>query len=541
IKSSDPALKLWVGELMYDTFFLGFNQRPEVETLSYEPILNIFANKSVRQAFSYAFNHSAYIQQVQDGLGEQLLGPVPEGIAAAADFPFYEFNLTAAAEKWNEAMSTGWLETVLDNCSFELHLAYPTGATYAEAAFIILKDGIIEMLTNSSYGAIQPSQPLTINIYALEYGYYQERYVDKGLSVYYFYSHSNYPDPNDSITRIVRSSSSPASRIDLSISDGWNATDLDASISIAAQETYPSDRYDLYQSIQDEISNHSAYLWVSQLPNVHIQKKDMYGYTFIPNRGVYFYHLWKIIRPTITPIMDFELELGTSGSTIDWTVSAESPSNYSIYRNYTKIDSGNWTGTMIQHTIGPLDVGLYNFTLIIWDENSLTATNTVFVTVVDTTGPSATATHVPIQPSNLDEVDVTAFVEDLSTIVNVTLSYSTDLGATWTSIEMTQTGTSTWNAIIPQQSSGSNVAYKIYSQDEYNNQGISSTYLYAVIEATTSPTNTITETTWSSTPTTPTTTGPSGFGDSSILILTLGGTIIVLVFIVFVFVRKTRS
>jgi peptide/nickel transport system substrate-binding protein len=537
IKSLNPDLKLWAGELTYDEFFLGFNQLPTIDPYPFETQLNPFANKSLRQAFSYAFNYSAFLDQNQYGLGDRLSGPVPSGIFASTETPEYEFNLTAAAEKWNEAMAGGWLEDVLANCSYKIEFVSATDDELSQSAFIILRNGMIEMLTNSSYGAIQPSEPLSIEIMFFEWQTYQERYEGRDLSLYFFEWHSHYPDPHDSVSEIVGSHSQPAAIIGLPGSEEWNSSYVDASILSAARETYPPTREDLYLDIQEQITNHSAYLWLTQLPAAHLETREMFGYTPIPNRGCYFYHLWKLISPTITPLANFELELGTSDYIMDWTVSAETPANYSIYRNGTEIAFGSWTGTSIQYTIGPLGVGLYNFTLVTRDENSLSATDEVFVTVLDTVEPSATATHVPLQPTNLEAVDVTAFVEDYSDIVNVTLSYSVDSGASWTSIEMTQNGANTWIASIPAQVSGTNVAYKVYAHDEYDNQGVSPTYLYSVIEAPTTSTSTD-----ATTPTTPTTPSPWGPGGDLGIMLALGGLIGgLVVIIVILFMRKSKS
>ena len=57
------------------------------------------------------------------------------------------------------------------------------------------------------------------------------------------------------------------------------------------------------------------------------------------------------------------------------------PSNYTLYRNDSLIDSGLWYGGAITANVDDLAVGTYNFTLVVWDQGGNEASDSVWVTV----------------------------------------------------------------------------------------------------------------------------------------------------------------
>jgi parallel beta-helix repeat protein len=92
--------------------------------------------------------------------------------------------------------------------------------------------------------------------------------------------------------------------------------------------------------------------------------------------------------PVITFLDDFNYEAGSTGNYVNWTPSDDHPDVYQIFRDETPIESGAWDGSNISISIDGLDLGVYNFTLLVWDTCANSASRTVFVTVEDTTPPT---------------------------------------------------------------------------------------------------------------------------------------------------------
>jgi parallel beta-helix repeat protein len=91
------------------------------------------------------------------------------------------------------------------------------------------------------------------------------------------------------------------------------------------------------------------------------------------------------IPPYVDSPDDFQYESGTTGHNITWSPSDPNPVSYEILRNGTKTDSGPWDGSDIEISIDGLDLGNYNFTIVVLDISGNTASDTVMVSVVDTT------------------------------------------------------------------------------------------------------------------------------------------------------------
>ena len=95
--------------------------------------------------------------------------------------------------------------------------------------------------------------------------------------------------------------------------------------------------------------------------------------------------------PDISSPSDQEVELGSTGNSIEWTVGDQNPDDYRIYRNDSIVEEGSWTNGTIDADSGECDglaVGVYNFTCFVNDTSNNIATDTVWFTVSDTTAPS---------------------------------------------------------------------------------------------------------------------------------------------------------
>jgi peptide/nickel transport system substrate-binding protein len=293
LQTDNPNLKLWAGNPTFNVMFLGFNMNPTYNS-SGNIVQSPFTDKDVRESFSYAFDYTTFIDNVVNGFGVQLQGPVPQGMFAHKDDLFmYNYNLTKAAEYWNLAMASG-LDDVLANNSHRLDIYYNSGNTVREAACLLLKDGITEMLDNATYGATAPSSTLQMDVVALEWSNYLYQVRNRQLPIFFLGWAPDYADPDNYVGPFVKSTGTYPLRIGLGISDGWDAATVDGWIADAAAESDQNTRRDLYYDIQEEIVDHCAFLWCYQSTSFHVEHVSMNGYVFNPMySGPYFYHFWK--------------------------------------------------------------------------------------------------------------------------------------------------------------------------------------------------------------------------------------------------------
>ncbi|MCE7737083.1 MAG: hypothetical protein GPJ54_19510 [Candidatus Heimdallarchaeota archaeon] len=100
-----------------------------------------------------------------------------------------------------------------------------------------------------------------------------------------------------------------------------------------------------------------------------------------------------IVEDTIKPSIQsssggLTYELGSSGNIIDWTVTDTHPENYLLLVNNSNFDFGSWeSDVLFEINVDNLSVGVYNLTIILSDSSSNIRTDTVFVSVQDTTIP----------------------------------------------------------------------------------------------------------------------------------------------------------
>ncbi|MCY3410656.1 MAG: hypothetical protein INQ03_03365 [Candidatus Heimdallarchaeota archaeon] len=93
--------------------------------------------------------------------------------------------------------------------------------------------------------------------------------------------------------------------------------------------------------------------------------------------------------PLISSPNDYSYDMGSTGNTIGWIGTENYPDQYIVYKNGTENNSlTDWTsGVSINYNIDGLSKGLYNFTIIIYDESGNFVKDTVWITVLDATQP----------------------------------------------------------------------------------------------------------------------------------------------------------
>ena len=94
---------------------------------------------------------------------------------------------------------------------------------------------------------------------------------------------------------------------------------------------------------------------------------------------------------TIDSPLDITYIIGTTGHEIEWTPSSATPATFQLYLGGALIDSGSWNGSPITVDVDGLLVGIYNYTLYVYNEVGDFAADSVLV-VVSITGTETTDT-----------------------------------------------------------------------------------------------------------------------------------------------------
>ncbi len=79
------------------------------------------------------------------------------------------------------------------------------------------------------------------------------------------------------------------------------------------------------------------------------------------------------------------------GHPISWQAESSSPDSYELYRNSTLLSSGDWDGSDLTFYLHSLEIGVYNYTLVVYDGAGNSASDTVWVNVESNGGFDITA------------------------------------------------------------------------------------------------------------------------------------------------------
>jgi len=80
---------------------------------------------------------------------------------------------------------------------------------------------------------------------------------------------------------------------------------------------------------------------------------------------------------------NIEYTLGATGNNITWSPESSYPMNYVVYMNGTRMISSDWNGSDIVVNVDNLNLGSYNYTIVVHDTSFFNITDTVYVFVVE--------------------------------------------------------------------------------------------------------------------------------------------------------------
>lgn len=98
--------------------------------------------------------------------------------------------------------------------------------------------------------------------------------------------------------------------------------------------------------------------------------------------------LTDITVPTVLGPDDTIFEYGISENVLVWNASDNYPGHFIVYQNGTVIENRTWCFKPIEVGLEPLDLGTYNLTIVVYDGEGNTASDTVIVESVDSINPT---------------------------------------------------------------------------------------------------------------------------------------------------------
>ncbi len=133
--SDVEGVTIFEGGLLLEPIHLGFNMKSDNLPSSDTIPMDFFADKRIRQAFSYAFDYDTYINSFLDGYGARYSAYIPQGVFGYDEnAPVYEYDLEMAAELMKQ---TPYWET-----GFTVSVLVQAGEPEFEGVALLIKDGV---------------------------------------------------------------------------------------------------------------------------------------------------------------------------------------------------------------------------------------------------------------------------------------------------------------------------------------------------------------------------------------------------------------
>ncbi|MCY3410000.1 MAG: BspA family leucine-rich repeat surface protein [Candidatus Heimdallarchaeota archaeon] len=129
--------------------------------------------------------------------------------------------------------------------------------------------------------------------------------------------------------------------------------------------------------------------------------------------------------PQITSPEDLSFESGTTGNTITWQGNERNPYYYRIYLNGTQIAGLEWDGADVSLQLDNFLPHGYNFTIILYDSSGNTVSDTVMVSIIDSTAPEMDEEEILENNPNVQAGGImVVYIEDENEIVRLEYSWN---------------------------------------------------------------------------------------------------------------------
>ncbi|MGB4688953.1 MAG: ABC transporter substrate-binding protein [Candidatus Nanopelagicales bacterium] len=145
------GVTIYENGLLLEPIHLGFNMRsdslPSGDTIPSD----FFADKKIRQAFSYAFDYDTYINSFLDGYGARYTSYIPQGVLGYDETaPVYNYDPAKAAELLQQ--------TEYWDKGFTVSILVQAGEPEFEGVALLMKDGIEKLNPNFRVNVVNQAE-----------------------------------------------------------------------------------------------------------------------------------------------------------------------------------------------------------------------------------------------------------------------------------------------------------------------------------------------------------------------------------------------
>ncbi|RDE17854.1 MAG: hypothetical protein C4K49_00720 [Candidatus Thorarchaeota archaeon] len=117
-------------------------------------------------------------------------------------------------------------------------------------------------------------------------------------------------------------------------------------------------------------------------------QRDFDDSTYMDSIEIWENEIAFVMGPQVDSPADIAFEAGTVGHSINWHPTSYAPASFAIERNGVPVAFGPWDGSSITRSVDMLAPGHYTYRLTVEDKAGLMMSDTVVVTVADTTAPA---------------------------------------------------------------------------------------------------------------------------------------------------------
>ncbi|NHJ14555.1 MAG: hypothetical protein EAX95_12825 [Candidatus Thorarchaeota archaeon] len=294
--SLNPNVTVSTGEASYVTNCGGYNMGL-LNTSEGTMIGSPYQNANFRKASSYLFNYDAFIAGAAYGFAVAPRGPIPIGMWGhnGSSYP-YEFNLTAAVEFWNAAVTDSAFVNSLHLMDDTLNFYYYHESAAREQMCLYLKDGLEQVFARPSTNLTAFPSGITVNAQPLEWSTYGIYLYERKLLVYSEGWTPDFADPSNYVLTFGCSSGLFPHR------NGYINPTIDILFALQLGEHDLEQRQYYLSVIQEELNQDCPYLWTIQKTEFRTWAAWLAGdgMLFNPMHNIYFHHVAKTASTTTT-------------------------------------------------------------------------------------------------------------------------------------------------------------------------------------------------------------------------------------------------
>lgn len=232
--------------LLLEPIHLGFNMRSDDLPASDTIPQDFFADKRIRQAFSYAFDYDTYINSFLDGYGARYTAYIPQGVFGYDEnAPVYEYDLDMAAELMEQ--------TPYWNEGFTVSVLVQSGEPEFEGVALLMKDGVEKINPNFKVNVVsQAETQFDDNLGAdpVPFALWVKN-ADPGADPHQFFDPHQHPDGDWGSKHGMR--------------DAYEDPDKIAELIDAGKATVdPDERFEIYSELQQLLYEDPMWVYAAQ-------------------------------------------------------------------------------------------------------------------------------------------------------------------------------------------------------------------------------------------------------------------------------------